>query len=218
MTLAALDRRAAPHALAVFGALHPDPFDCDDTLPAGTGTVVLFGPREPGFWAHFTAQPEFSDGAADPMDRWSKRVLGKIAAQVAGTAIFPSDGPPYPAFTEWARRSGRAWPSPVGLLVHDSAGLFLSYRGAIAVAETLDLPPHAANPCRNCADTPCVTACPVGALTADTYDVRRCKTYLETPPGQDCMTHGCGTRRACPVSARCGRVSAQSAFHMEHFK
>ncbi len=43
-------------------------------LPAGTRTLLMLGPREPGFWAHVTAQPEWT--GSDAVDRWSRRVIG----------------------------------------------------------------------------------------------------------------------------------------------
>lgn len=178
--------------------------------------ILLLAPDEPSFWAIFTASPEFLDGQPDPMDRWSKRVIGGLAETVGGTALFPSDGPPYPPFYTWAVNSQRCWPSPVNLLVHDVSGLFTSFRGAIV----LDGKPAAAldtvNPCHSCAGQPCTTACPAGALTAVGYDVPRCHAFLDTDAGQDCMTNGCRVRRACPVGQN-RRHPDQSAFHMRHF-
>lgn len=213
-TLADLDVAAGTHRLAVFGALHPRP---DDGAPPGTGTLILFGPAEPGFWAHVTAQPEWRDGAADPIDRWSKRVLGGLAAQTGGQAIFPSDGPPYPPFFRWALKTGRAWTSPIMILVHDTAGLMVSYRGALALGHRLELPPPAVRPCDSCPSRPCVTACPPGALGPAGYDVAACHAFLDTPPGQDCLSRGCATRRACPLSQAYGRLPEQSAYHMGQF-
>jgi hypothetical protein len=40
----------------------------DDGAPAGTRTLLLLGPAEPGFWPHLTAQPEWLDGAPT---RWT---------------------------------------------------------------------------------------------------------------------------------------------------
>lgn len=178
--------------------------------------ILLLAPDEPSFWAIFTASPEFLDGQPDPMDRWSKRVIGGLAETVGGTALFPSDGPPYPPFYTWAVNSQRCWPSPVNLLVHDVSGLFISFRGAIV----LDGKPAAAldtiNPCQSCAGQPCTTACPAGALTEAGYDVPRCHAFLDTDAGQDCMTNGCRVRRACPVGQN-RRHPDQSAFHMRHF-
>ena len=214
MTYAALEKAARDRALDVFGAFHPN---AEDMVPDGTGTVLLLGPHEPGFWATFTASPEYQDGAPDPLDRWSKRVIGALASERGATAVFPSDGPPYPPFYRWAVRSGRTWASPVTLLVQDRAGLMVSYRAALMVTERIDLPSSDPAPCTTCNTKPCLTACPVGALTGDGYDLPACHAFLDTREGADCLTNGCAVRRACPVSQTYGRVPEQSAFHMKAF-
>lgn len=205
--------RAAPHHLAVMGGFHAAP---GDDLPPGTRTLVLLGPQEPGFWAHVTATPEFTDGAPDPLDRWSRRVIGQIADDLGAQALFPFGGPPFQPFYRWALRSGRAWASPVRLLVQDVAGLFISYRGALALREEIALPPPGPAPCMGCAQ-PCRDACPAGALNAAGYDLAACHAFLDTAPGQDCRARGCAVRRACPVSHSYGRLAEQSAFHMRQF-
>ena len=211
--LAELDRIAAPHGLARFGTLHTEPADM-----LGSGTIALLGPSEPGFWPHVTAQPEFLDGTPDPMDRWSARVIGAIASELQATPLFPFGTPPRP-FIGWALRSGQAFVSPASLLVHATAGLFLSYRGAILFADRLDLPPPspAPNPCETCAEKPCLSACPPRALTKTGYDLPTCHAYLDTAPGKACMSRGCAVRRSCPLAANYPRMDAQSAFHMKAF-
>jgi hypothetical protein len=213
MTLDEIADRAAKQWLMVMGAFSPG---AGDGLPADIATLVLLGPAEPGFWAHVTAEPEW-DGAPDPVDRWSRRVIGRMACDLGGKAYFPFGGPPWRPFIRWAQRTGRAWISPVAILVHDTAGLFVSYRGAIGLRERLESPPPPARPCDSCADKQCLTACPVGALTGKGYDVPACHAFLDTPPGGDCMTGGCRVRRACPVSQSYGRVAEQSAYHMRQF-
>ncbi|MGB1208579.1 MAG: ferredoxin [Paracoccaceae bacterium] len=213
MTLEALCAAAKPHALTPRAIVHPDP----KTVPRGIRTLVLLGPDEPTFWPHFTAQPEAQDSAPDPMDRWSRRVLDPIAQRFEGVAILPSDGPPYPAFISWALASGHVWQSPVGLLVHRHAGLFLSFRGAIGVPDLWPLSAPVPSPCTSCADKPCETACPVGALAAaQIYDVPRCKAHVRSPDGTACRT-GCLARRICPAGLPLGRALDQSAFHMDAF-
>lgn len=214
MTLSEIARLAAAERLIVMGAFHPGP---DDGVPEGTGTVVLLGPDGPGFWPHLTASPEGRDGAPDPVDRWSRRVVGRIACDLGGKARFPFGGPPYQPFIAWAKRSGRAWASPVTILVHNVAGLFVSYRGAILLKDRLDLPPSPPRPCDTCDGRPCLTACPMGALTGAGYDVPACHAFLDTPPGGDCLDLGCRVRRACPISQAYGRVAEQSAYHMRQF-
>ena len=201
------------HALCVLGALHPDAAD----VPTGIRTLLLLGPHEPGFWAHFADTPEYGDGHPDPLDRWSERVIGDLARQLGLQAFFPFGGPPFQPFTRWARESGRAHISPVGLLVHDKAGLMVSYRGALGITERLELSDAPPTPCASCTDQPCRTACPVDALRPDHYDVSACKADLDRA-GNDCMARGCAVRRACPVSQRYDRAEAQSAFHMEAFR
>jgi hypothetical protein len=119
---------------------------------------------------------------------------------------------------QWALRSGRFWQSPVGMLVHDVAGLMISLRGALHYeGPGPEEAPTARKPCENCADQPCRTACPVDALQGDFYDVAACKAHVARPEGRDCLTSGCRARRACPVSQDFNRDPAQSAFHMRAF-
>ncbi len=213
MNLGEVTRHAGDAHLAVFGAFHPRP---EDKAPAGTGTLVLLGPREPGFWDMFSAAPERLDGAPDPLDRWSERVISRIARDLGANAYFPFGGPPFQPFIRWAHGSGRAHQSPVGLLVHDSAGLMLSYRGALAFEAAFPVPAAPPSPCETCATQPCRTACPANAFAMGFYDVPTCRADLDRP-GNDCRACGCAVRRACPVSQRHGRHRAQSAFHMAAF-
>lgn len=213
--LAVLEAEALKHRLANFGAFHPRP---EDGVALACRTLVLLGPHEPGFWPHVTAQPEFSDRRPDPLDRWSRRVIGALARAFGAEPLFPFSGPPYHPFQRWALRSGRAWLSPVGLLVHERAGLMLSYRGALALPERIELPHTPLEPpCSACATRPCLSACPVGALGVEGYDVPACHSFLDTQAGAECMERGCAVRRACPVSASYGRREDQSAWHMRRF-
>jgi hypothetical protein len=92
----------------------------------------------------------------------------------------------------------------------------VSFRGALALKQALDLPPPPPCPCEGC-PAPCLTACPPRALTGAGYDVPACHAFLDRPEGADCMAAGCAVRRACPVSARHARMPEQSAYHMRQF-
>ncbi len=200
--------------LEVLGAirsLHSDP------VPDSTKTIVLLGPKEPGFWPYLNEQPELSDGKTDPIDRWSERAVSCLAKQSGGTAVFPFGGPPFAPFIDWAQRTGQVWQSPVSLLVHATSGLFLSFRGAICLPYDIDDLEVAQNPCQRCNDQPCKTACPVNAIGPNGYDLGACHGFLNTKSGSDCLKNGCAVRRACPVSQRYGRLPAQSAHHMKAF-
>lgn len=210
----ALKTALLAHALEIVGGFHPEPAD---KTPEGCQTLLMLGPA-PGFWEHFTTTAEFRDQAADPMDRWSQRILGQVGETFNATGLFPFGGPPYLPFFSWALRTGRVWQSPIRLLVHDSAGLFLSFRGALAFGERMELPETTGvSPCSACVDHSCLDSCPTGAMTAGAYDLSACHDFLDTAPGQNCMSRGCVVRRSCPVSRRFDRDPRQSAFHMSHF-
>lgn len=210
-----VEAKAKARHLTILGGFHPGP---DDGAPANCQSLLLLGPDEPGFWPAFTQTDEYLDGRPNPMDRWSARVIGDLAQNIGATDLYPFGGAPYHPFYTWALRTGRAHASPINFLVHDSAGLFVSFRGAICLKEKINIPRPPANPCATCTDQPCRTACPVGALVPSGYDVAACKGYLDTPAGADCSTSGCVVRRACPVSQQFGRLPQQSAFHMCAFK
>ena len=218
LTLAAITAQAAARHLVVLGG-----FACEDDpgLPQGTRTLLLLGPQEPGFWPHLTEAPEWQDGAADPVDRWSRRVIGHWACDLVSEglgakALFPFGGPPYHPFYSWALRSGRVWQSPVRLLVQAEQGLMVSFRGALALRQAVAVPPALPRPCDACPQ-PCLAACPVSALTASGYDLHRCHGFLDQPAGADCMGRGCAVRRACPLSQSHARMPEQSAYHMRQF-
>ncbi|MEY8838756.1 ferredoxin [Cribrihabitans sp. XS_ASV171] len=181
------------------------------------GTLILLG-AGPEFWPVFRSSPEALDTAPHPVDRWSERVVGALARQFEAQAFFPFGGPPYAPFIDWALASRRAFSSPTGMLVHDTVGMMISYRGALHLAQEIALPvPSGASPCTTC-DAPCTTTCPVNALSAtQPYDLDACHSFLETSAGSDCMTRGCAARRACPLSSGAGRSHAQSAHHMSAF-
>ncbi|KIN62222.1 Ferredoxin [Sulfitobacter noctilucicola] len=214
MTFEALQDAATERHLTILGAFHPT---LQDNAPEGCKTLVMLGPDEPAFWPAFKKSPEMQDGRPDPMDRWSTRVIGDWAQEIGATALYPFGGEPFLPFYTWALRTGRIHSSPVHLLVHDHAGLFVSFRGALALAEHLDLPPAPPKPCLACADQPCKNACLAGALTPAGYDVPKCQAFLATDAGAVNTRLGCNVRRACPVSQSYGRIPAQSAYHMRQF-
>jgi hypothetical protein len=204
--------------LAFRGALHRD--HTDSSIDTQICTLVLVGFTGRENWAGFASSPEASDGRPDPLDRWSRRIIGAIAAAFGATAIFPFDGPPWAPFQRWAQQAEPVYPSPLGMLIHPDWGLWHSWRGALAFRQRLELPApdRRASPCESCADKPCLTACPAGAFTPHGYAVAACVTHLDGSQGSDCMDQGCRARHACPVGAQHRYAPDQAGFHMQAFR
>ena len=207
--------------LASRGAFH---VAADDAVPTFTdgapaATLVLVGNTGPGMWAAFSASEEAAAGAPDALDRWSRRVVSRLAHVLGGAPHFPFGGPPWLPFIRWAQRAGPVYPSPIGPLVHPDFGLWHAYRGAIAFRERLDLPPRddRGSPCENCPDRPCLSSCPVGAFSAAGYDVDGCVAHIAGPSGASCLGAGCLARHACPVGRNAAYSAPQATFHMRAF-
>ncbi|OCW57989.1 4Fe-4S dicluster domain-containing protein [Hoeflea olei] len=189
--------------------------------------IALIGHAGGEIWPYFSAWRATQEGIADPLDSWSKAVIGPIAAEAGGEAVFPSDRPWHP-FQQWAMAAEGLKPSPLGMLIHPDYGLWHGYRGAIlfgsSVAGRLAETGTAGrgqvrnHPCDDCADKPCLTACPVGTYTLQGFAVADCRAHLATAAGrQGCMQAGCLARDACPVGRSYRYGEAQIRFHMSAF-
>ena len=170
-------------------------------------------------WDAFAAAPEVGDGRDDPLDRFSRRVVDRLAQEFGAVALYPFGGPPDWPFQQWAQRAEPVNPSPVGLLIHPDYGLWHSYRGALGFFEAMELPPFEPrpSPCLACSGKPCLSACPVGAFGASGYDVPACADWLRQPFGADCMERGCRARRACPAGREHAHEPSQASFALRAF-
>jgi hypothetical protein len=213
---------AAAHGLHLRGGFHPTEDDGVPALPDGRrpATLLLVGNVGGSLWPAFSQSPEAGDGAPDPLNRWTERVIGGIARAVNATPLYPFGGPPYLPFQRWAMRAEAVFPSPLGILIHPDYGLWHAYRGVLAFAERFVLPPRTERPrpCDSCVGRPCLSACPAGAFTGRGYDVPACIAHIAGPAGKPCMAAGCLARRACPVGPAYGYGEAQAGFHMTAFR
>jgi hypothetical protein len=186
---------------------------------ADIGTIVLAGMAGREGWSAFAASPEASDGLADPLDRWSRRVVEALAGELGATALFPFGGPPFLPFQRWAKRAEPVNSSPIGPLIHPYYGLWHSYRGALGFGEELSVPDSATvpSPCESCTGRWCLSGCPVGAFSSAGYDVAACAGHLRSAAGADCMGFGCRARRACPIGAEHAYEPQPAKFLMRAF-
>jgi len=179
-------------------------------------SIVLLGNVGASIWPAFARWRDDYEGP-DPLDTWSKAMVGPVARRLASTAYFPSD-PPYQPFQRWALQAENLKPSPLGILLHPRYGLWHGYRGALGFSFDVDRPSAdiEATVESGSWEEICVAACPVEAVTATGFDVTRCRAYLRSEVGQaTCMVTGCASRNACPIGAEFRYPPDQLRFHMQ---
>jgi hypothetical protein len=218
MNIETVLRAIAQTGLLPRGAMRLDDSERDGTL-TDVRTIVLVGMAGRVGWGAFAASAEARDGLDHPLDRWTRRVIDALAADLGALALYPFGGPPFLPFQQWARRCEPVHPSPIGLLIHPAYGLWHSYRGAIGFSQAIDVAAFApsASPCESCQARPCLAARPVGAFTTSGYDVAACVGHLKSDAGAECMIGGCLARRACPIGAERAHGAKQAAFTMQAF-
>lgn len=199
-------------------------FTPEDDAPAGlgrrpAGSALLVGNSGGAMWRHFMAwRAGQAKMPADPLDAWSKTVIGEVARLFGARAVSPSDRP-YLPFQQWGMRAEGLRPSPLGILMHPEYGLWHAYRGALLFdAELPDADPHAmVHVCDACAEKPCLKSCPVSAYTGRGFAHAACLAHVRGPDGEACRTGGCLDRNACPHAAEHRYPVDMQAFLMEAF-
>lgn len=219
---ASMSETLAAHGLVLRGGFSFEPTDVPPAGPSGkpARSVVLVGQAGAANWEHFqrwlsgtTAKP------ANPLDSWSREVIGTVADEVLARAVFPSDKPWLP-FQQWAVRAEGLKPSPLGILIHPDYGLWHAYRGALLFDDLLELEATATarpHPCDSCVEKPCLTACPVNAFLPDGFDSAACVGHVAGIGGAECRNVGCLARNACPIGKKYRYPAKVQAFHMAAF-
>ena len=218
MTTEDIEQALVPFGLKLRGIVALKPNEVQEYGFSGRSSVALVGNIGSSFWAEFIQSPEYIDGASNPLDRWSERIANEIAPGLNAKPVFPSQGPPYLPFQQWAKRAEALHQSPLGLLIHPQFGLWHAYRFALLINEHIDqTPAQQDSPCLSCIDRPCLNTCPVNAISTAGYDVDNCASYLKQNTSADCFQHGCMARFECPTARNYRYLDAQSQFHLEAF-
>jgi hypothetical protein len=205
------------HGLILRGGFN---FAANEMPPPGPSgaiarSVLLVGQAGAAPWPHFLRWREGqSQAIGDPLDTWSREVIGAVADDFGARAASPSDRP-YLPFQQWAMRAEGLRPSPLGILMHPQYGLWHAYRGAllfedeIALQEARDV----THLCDACVDKPCLKSCPVDAYSADGFAHETCLAHVRGQNGAPCRT-GCLDRSACPYGTDYRYPPQVQAFHM----
>lgn len=199
-------------------------FRAGDAPPIGLSgasakSVLLVGQAGAAPWPHFLRWREKqSQTLANPLDTWSRQVIGAVADAFGARAVSPSDKP-YLPFQQWAMRAEGLKPSPLGILMHPQYGLWHAYRGALLLEDEIHLnaPRAAIHLCDACVGKPCMKACPVDAYSADGFAYQSCLSHVRGADGEPCRSGGCRDRNACPYGTAYRYPVEVQAFHMASF-
>lgn len=181
--------------------------------------LLLVGHGGSTIWPHLQKHMAQNPAEGHPLDHWTMQTIGRLASEMGAIDLYPFGGPPWWPFQRWAQRAEPVASSPIAILIHPVFGLWHAYRAALLLEEAIDLPAMASAEasCATCSDKPCLTACPVGAFSAQGYDVMGCAKHVESKQGKACRETGCLARRACPVGVPWQYDNAHAAFHMSAF-
>jgi ferredoxin len=187
------------------------------SLLAGARAAVVVGSGGPAFFDRFLAAPESSDGAPDPLDRFTARVVAAVTrsalepSAVAHAVHFPFVGwDPVIPFQRLGRAAGLGDPGPLGLQIHPDFGPWWAYRAMIVLDRAGPATLAPGDGCAGC-PAPCVAACPAGAVTRAGFDVRSC--HARRLSAEPCRL-SCAARIACVRGPEHRYSERQLAFHM----
>ncbi len=179
-------------------------------------SVLLVGNAGAVYWSKFRHWRRSRSGElGDPLDSWSREIIGNVAARYGARAVSPSDRPFLP-FQQWAMRAEGLRPSPLGILMHPEYGLWHAYRGALLFAAEISIqaPREPIHLCDLCVGKPCLKACPVDAYSDAVYDHAGCLAHVRGPRGEPCRSAGCLDRNACPHGLAYRYPRKVQVFHM----
>jgi hypothetical protein len=209
------------HGLILRGGFN---FASEEVSPTGVSgapikSVLLVGQAGAAPWRHFLRWRERqAQATANPLDTWSRDVIGAVAKDFGARAVSPSDKP-YLPFQQWAMRAEGLRPSPLGILMHPQYGLWHAYRGALLFEDEIALPEprEVIHLCDACVEKPCLKFCPVDAYSADGFAYESCLAHVRGANGEPCRRGGCLDRNACPYGTDYRYPSEVQAFHMAAF-
>ncbi len=162
--------------------------------------LVLIGNAGPRLWASVKAA---APAAADPIDEFSIRSVAQWFAAHFGDLphhrLYPGEA--LVDLQGLGELAGWHHPTPFKVGIQQRWGTWFAYRVAL-LADTALAPTEArrgASPCDTCRDTPCIPACPAGAMAGGEFSLASCIAYRRQPASRCAAT--CVARLSCPVGA-----------------
>lgn len=167
---------------------------------AGYRQLILIGHGGRRLWECVQAG---GIGGEHPIDDYCVRTVSRWFAEtmpgIRFAILYPGEAPV--GLQALGKLAGWHQASPFMLGIDGEWGTWYAYR-AVVLADSRFLPFSGADrsfPCTNCADQPCITACPGDAMAGGRFSLTRCADY-RLRAGSACA-YGCLARSACPVGA-----------------
>lgn len=179
-------------------------------------SLVLIGHGGRRLWQ---ALAEFGMQTADPVDYFSLAITGRFIDEFLGAPpilmLYPTN---YTIpLQQLGALAGWHHPSPLGLGINETYGVWFAYRTVFLTTFPLPLiqTPKTISPCNTCLDKPCIAACPAQAVqgvgqlrVADCVDFR-----LQV---RSTCQNRCLSRMACPVAPEHRYKPEQLHYHYNH--
>lgn len=196
-------------ALAEAGLNRQFVFDLD-ALPAATRQtlgdtigfrqLILLGHGGRRLWERLQAADPVGE---HPIDDYTVRTVHAwLAEHLPGRAwriVYPGEQPV--GLQGLGKLAGWHHAAPFMVGIDAEWGSWYAYRAVVLVDFEFSafFPVDRGNPCLNCAATPCLAACPPGALAGGRFDFAACSGF-RLQAASPCA-EGCLARQACPVGA-----------------
>ena len=162
-------------------------------------SLILIGHSGNAMWKRLCAQ---SGQAQNPVDEFSiscaELFVEKYLDGCEHVVLYPGELPV--PLQQLGTIAGWHHRSPLGLGINSAYGPWFGYRVALLVRANLPVMVDrlGESPCEQCADKPCISACPVHALSdSELPNISICVDYRlqkQSPCEQQCLA-----RMACPV-------------------
>jgi hypothetical protein len=204
----------------IFGAVHVAdlPADLRDKFQisfTGPQSLILFGSGGPTLWSHIPhpaveAENPVDTFAADAIDEFLKMVLPGQKIKL----LYPNSQY-QPPLQRLSRHLNLSHPSLLGIDLHREFGPWFAFRRLVLIdgpAPEFPASDPWPSPCPPCEAKPCLTACPVQAVTSTIFDLKKCAGH-RLAPESDCLPR-CASRLACPQGASQKYTDDQIRYHM----
>ncbi len=183
--------------------------------------AALIGNQGRAMWEVFSKSTNYLEDEKSSLDRWTKANLSPLEVQLSAIALYPFlDGQSqHWPFQQWAFKATGLKQSPQGLIIDPEFGLWQAFRAVLVFDQNIEIPvpDYGDHPCDSCAKKPCLSTCPVDAISDAGFHAGRCIEHVKSQAGLICREKGCIARNACPIGRSHAYLPLQQAFHMKAF-